>query len=227
MRRYIPSGTQRVQLRKRRSEIAARLAAFGRAAAAIPKMAHAVYLRETEWRYRLVVTLFALSFLTLAGRGYYLATSPFIRTKANLVVLNTEQSSVAALVSQTEQLRLLTNNVERASLADIRAALEKTVTVANRAALDFQGQFEAWSELRGKIKQDSSTYDALRAQLSDLQKLQQGEILRLKEALDAAQKPSIFADVFNLSLSFVLGVLSSILASALYEGWRRRRLGTN
>ena len=175
------------------------------------------------WRSKLLVALLGLAFAMLLGRAFYLATNPLSRISANLVVANQPQDSLAALVKQAARLSQLSKNIESLSINSLRGAMEDSVAAAERAAVDFNAQSTAWSELRGKIKNDSSTYDALRAQLADLQRMQKDEIVRLKKLLDEAQRPSIFADAWSLFLSFLIGVLGSLLASGLYEAWRERR----
>lgn len=38
------------------------------------------------------------------------------------------------------------------------------------------------------------------------------------------EKPSIFENTLNFVISFVLGVLSSIVASGFYESWKEKRI---
>jgi hypothetical protein len=176
------------------------------------------------WRSKFVVIVFGLLFSALLGRAFYLATNPLNRLRSAMVVANAPQDSLVALVREAERLKQLSSNIESLSISQLKAELQNSISVAQRAALEFNAQSQAWSDLRGKIKEDSTTYNALRADLAKLQELQQGEILRLKKMLDEAQRPSIFADAWNLGLSFALGVLSSILASWLYEAWKGRQL---
>jgi hypothetical protein len=181
--------------------------------------------RMPPWRSKFLIALLGVCFAVLLGRAFFLATNPLNRLRANLVVANQPQDSLSALVQQATKLSALSQNIESVSISSLRAAMEDSVATAQRAALDFNAQSNAWSELRGKIKDDSSTYESLRAQLADLQRMQKEEVVRLKSLLDEAQRPSIFADAFNLFLSFFVGVLSSLIASGLYEKWQTRRRG--
>jgi len=179
--------------------------------------------RVPPWRSTFLVVLLGIGFSLMIGRAFFSATNPLNRITANLVVANQPQDSLAALVTQANRLSLLSKNIESLSINSLKAAMDDSVVAAQRAAIDFNAQSNAWSELRGKIKDDSSTYESLRVQLADLQRMQKDEIVRLKTLLDEAQRPSIFADAFNLFLSFFVGVLSSLLASGLYEKWQARR----
>lgn len=171
-------------------------------------------------RLRSIILLFGLAFSTLLGRAYYLATNPLLQLRAAMVVANAPQDSLVALARESARLEQVSKNLDSMSINAIKQALKDASSVAVRAALDFNAQSRAWSDLRGKIRQDSSTYDALRNDLATLQSIQREEIMRLKEMLDKAQRPSIFVDVWNLALSFILGVLSSLVASTMYERWR-------
>lgn len=181
--------------------------------------------RETRgvgWRPRIVVVALMLGFIALTVRLLYLTTDAGLKLRAAVFVANSPQSALNQLVKETADLSRLADNFEEMSIADIRRRLRSSIAVADRAALEFEAQSKAWSYVRGKIKDDSSTYDALRRDLAESQRLQEDEVRRLKRLLDDAQKPSLIADTWNLSLSFFLGVLSSLLATAMYEKWKER-----
>lgn len=218
-------GLARANARKRKKEIAERfryLMHFARPCSE----SHLAFFQQNVRRARLLVWAFAILFVTLCARGYYLATDSSIRAKADLVLLNSELSSVVALARESERLGRLASRLEDLSLSELRNVLSDASILAERASRDFQAQYASWSNLRGRIREDSSTYEALRAQLAELQRLQNEEIVRLKQMLDAAQEPSIYADVVNLLLSFSLGILSSLLASGLYTWWKSRGSST-
>ncbi len=153
------------------------------------------------WRSRFVLALIGLAFIGLLGRAYFLATNPLIQLRAAMAVANAPQDSLVSLARESARLEQISKNLDSMSINAIKQALQDSIAVAERAALDFNAQSKAWSDLRGKIRQDSSTYDALRNDLATLQSIQRGEILRLKQMLEEAQRPSIFADAWNLALS--------------------------
>jgi hypothetical protein len=216
------TGTVKVATRRRKSEVASRLAMLSRFKRVFRK-GHAEYTAMNFNRSRFVLIVFVALFALLLGRAYYLATSPFIRAQANLLSANTELSSVGALARQSSRLDQLSSQVEEMSLSDIRALLDETAALARRAARDFQSQYDSWSSLQGNIQEDSRAHDALRLKLDEVKRLQEGEVVRLKAMLDEAQKPSVFADALNLIISFFLGVLGSIAANAIYTAWQARK----
>lgn len=175
------------------------------------------------WRSRLLVTIFAIGFVFMLGRAYYLATSPDIKMKAQMLAANLPLDALSALVYQSDRLSALSQDIDSVSVSTLRSAISDTAKAANSAAKEFRSRSQAWSELRGKIKNDQSTYDSLRSELEQVQKLQRGELIKLKKMLDEAQKPSIFADTINLTISFLLGVVGSILATWLYESWKGKK----
>jgi len=179
--------------------------------------------RIPAWRSKFLVAMIGFLFCGLLGQAFFVATNPLLKMQAQMVTANLPMDSLTMLVYQTDRLNQLTKKIDNVSVAALRSAMEESVRAANLAAVDFRAQSNAWSDLRGKIKDDTSTYDALRAQLAEVQRLQKDEIVRLKQMLDDAQRPSILADAWNLFLSFVLGVVGSFLASGLYERWRARR----
>jgi hypothetical protein len=215
-------GAARAAMKRRREEVAAKMRDWASQARNLSE-SQLAFIRQNAFRTKMLVVIFSLLFSALAGRAYYLATDSFIRSKADMVLLNTELSSASALARESERLSRLASRLENVSLGELREILANAASLAERASRDFKAQYSSWSALRGKIKEDSSTYESLRVQLAELQRLQNEEILRLKQMLDAAQKPSIFADAMNLTLSFALGVLSSLLASGVYTWWQERR----
>jgi hypothetical protein len=219
---YVLSGSAKTAMRHRRADVAYRMAYWKQVARRF-RVEHLQYVSLNDSRARIVMAIFTLAFTIALGRAYYLATDPFLRQQAALIAVNTELSSVSALERQSRKLSELTVRVEAISIGELRTLLIETAKIARGAAVDFQTQYEAWSSMRGMIKQDSSTYDALRSQLAEAKKMEQEEILYLKKMLEAAQQPSIFSDVVNLTISFVFGIVSSLVASAMYERWSHRR----
>lgn len=217
-------GNAKARARRRKKQLSAAL--FERAAGRAPEACNSevIVSRVPLWRPKLIVVIFAFAFTTVAARAFFLATNPINQLRATMVAANSPQDSLAALVRQADQLESLSQNIEAISIATLRQAMNDSVAAAQRAALDFDSQSKAWSELRGKIKNDSSTYDQLRKDLYELKKMQSEEIVRLKTLLDEAQRPSLFADIWNLVFSFALGIGSSVFASALYDKLKRPRL---
>ncbi len=177
--------------------------------------------QSISWRSRVVVVALMLGFVALTARLIYLTTDAGLKLRAAVFVANSPQSALNQLVKETADLTRLADDIETMSIGDIRRRLRSSIAVADRAAVEFEAQSKAWSYVRGRIKEDSSTYDALRKDLAESQRLQEDEVRRLKRLLDDAQKPSLIADTWNLALSFFLGFLSSLLASAMYEKWKK------
>lgn len=188
-----------------------------------PPILTSAALKVFSWRTRVVVVALMLGFVALTARLIYLTIDAGLKLRAAVFVANSPQSALNQLVKETADLTRLADDIETMSIGDIRRRLRSSIAVADRAAVEFEAQSKAWSYVRGRIKEDSSTYDALRKDLAESQRLQEDEVRRLKRLLDDAQKPSLIADTWNLALSFFLGFLSSLLASAMYEKWKEPR----
>lgn len=165
----------------------------------------------------IVKWIFYVAFALLAWRACFIVLSPSQRLKAALVTTNIEPAAGPALIAQVKVLNDLSANIETTSIALLRDALQKTSRLAERATREFEAQYQSWTLLRGQIKNDGTTYNELRQQLEQTQALQDREIVRLQDALSKAQKPSMWSDMGTLALSFGLGILSSILATILWE----------
>ena len=181
-------------------------------------------LDRMQRRSKVLAVVAGLLMMILLGRAIALHTFDYYRTQNALLQANREPLSLKLLNEHIESLDAMALNIEKASLGDIKAALEKTIRLTNQASQEYKVQFNAWSELRGKIKNDGSTYNALRAQLNDLQKFQQEEILRLRELLNKAQQDSPWEYFWSIALSFFLGVLGSLFASKVYDEWKERKV---
>lgn len=218
-------GSAKVRAKRRKRQISERMSDIPPQRISVEE-APVAALRSQGWRSRFIVVIFGLLFAVLVGRAFFLATNPLMKLRAAMFTANSPQNALFELAQETAKLHQLSASLESMSINQLRETIQQSAAVAQRAALEFSAQSRAWSELRGRIREDSSTYEALRADLARLQSLQQQEIVGLKRMLDEAQRPSIFADALNLSLSFSPGVLSSILASWMYERWGKHQSST-
>lgn len=171
----------------------------------------------------LAVLLVAIS--VLIYRAGMLTIGDDNRLRANLVVMNRTPISVKKLTEHVDYLQSMMNNIDSFRLIDIRDALQKTVTLVRESSMEYKAQYDAWMAVRDEISKDKNSFLKLRQQLDQTQKLQSEEVVRLKKALDEVNRPSLYADMLNLSLSFVLGVLSSILATKIISWWSTRKPG--
>lgn len=167
-------------------------------------------------------------FLLVVVAGLVYRTSTLMlgeenREKVNLVLMNRAPLSLQKLNEHAKKLESMTADIEQYSFAGIRGAIEETthlVTLTNR---ELKAQYDAWLEIQTRIKSDAGSFYRLRDQLDEIQNLQDQQILDLKRMLEAAEKPSVVDDFINLSLTFLLGVFSSLLASAAWAEWKNRR----
>lgn len=177
--------------------------------------------RPPLWRSKFIGFLLIVFAIAIFSRAAFIALSPAHKLKAALLVVNVEPAAGPALLAQVQVLNTISADIENTSIATLREALSKTARLAERATREFEAQYQSWTVLRGHIKNDGTTYNELRRQLEQTQSLQDREILRLQQALSKAQKPSIWSEFSALSLSFFLGILSSVLATMFWEKWPR------
>lgn len=181
--------------------------------------AYLAELQRMDFRTRVVIWIFLVAAALLAWRACFVAMSPTYRVRAALIEANLQPKFMDPLRVQVRDLQALSQRLERVSIGELRSALERTAGLTEQATREFELQYASWTVLRGQIKNDGSSYDALRVQLADVQNLHEKEIQRLRAALDLAAKPSVWSDIWTTLLSFVLGIASSILATMTWERW--------
>ena len=178
-------------------------------------------------RYKLRLIALVLFLLALAGALVYRSSVLMFgqenKDKINLVLMNREPKSLQKLNDHAGKLEAMTTNIEEYSFFDIRTAIQETTNLVTLTNRELEAQYDAWVDIQDRIKNDSGSYYKLRNQLNDIQNLQDRQILELKKMLEQAEKPSIVDDFISLSLTFMLGILSSLLASAGRSEWKRRR----
>jgi len=160
-----------------------------------------------------VVIIIKVGKLTIDGNN---------RLRAHLVYMNRTPISFAELGNQVVRLNEMTSHLDSYSISEIKNAMHTSAILAEIARSEFESQYNSWLYVQGKIGNDTDSLLKLREQLNLLQNLNDKEITRLKKVIDDTNRPSIFESSFNLLLSFVLGVLSSILASHIYTKYQRR-----
>lgn len=181
--------------------------------------------RQTKYfRANFILVTLALGFSLLIVRAVILSLSDEAKLRTNVVLMNRAPVSLQQLTSHIGELEVMTSNIEKVSLGEIKLGLENTIRLVNQSNMELKAQYDAWIRIKDEIKKDDAQFRGLRNQLTHMQSLQDEEILRLKNMLNKAQKPSIFADATNLFLSFVLGVLSSIIATRGLRWWEMRKL---
>ncbi|SFL26820.1 hypothetical protein SAMN05216302_105015 [Nitrosomonas aestuarii] len=177
---------------------------------------------------RVFVLLFCF-FIVISGliyRASVLMVGNENSEKANLVLMNRSPVSLQHLNEHAGKLEEMTNDINNYTFSSIKREIDKTIKLINLTNLELKAQYEAWISVKGMMKSDSDSLIKLKDQLDTTRNLQQKEILKLKKILDEVQKPSLITDLFNLALTFVLGVLSSILATMGLTLWRNRSTKT-
>lgn len=212
-----PNAMSHIKMQRRRNQVA-KLMAIRRGDS--PPKRSAAYVSALAFlqrRSRFMMVLIYVVAALLAYRAAFVVLSPSYRMRSALVTANLSPVSLGRLMDQAGVLNRLASNIEHTTISELRGALDVMVNLTERSSRELQAQYDAWSIVRGQIKNDGTTYNELRARLEQTQRLQETEILRLREALDRAQKPSTWTDVGNIGLSFLFGVLSSILATFIWE----------
>ncbi len=162
-----------------------------------------------------VLFFFVLIFGALIYRSSVLTLGEENREKVNLVLMNREPVSLEKLNNHVENLERMTSNINEYSFSKIEAAIRETITLVNFTNRELNAQYNAWLEVKGKIREDSTSFQKLKNDLRKIQKMQGQEILALKKLLDEAEQPNSFADGFNLALTFTLGIMSSLIATLM------------
>lgn len=177
--------------------------------------------KTPPWRSRFVISLIALAFSMLFARTIYVMLIWKPSGKTELARAAISKDSLSSLAVEIERLSQLSTKTDSLSINELRQAIQRSTEVASRAAVDLQSQAKTWEEIRRGIAEDKVTHDTLKANLLEIKKLHAEEIVRVKSLIDAATRPSVWGEVFNLAISFIFGVLSSILASWIYDQRKR------
>lgn len=177
-------------------------------------------LMRIKKRRNLILFCLWVCFLALVVRSAFLTIGSANRMQSSLAVMNRSPQSFIALGTQVEKLDKITANIDNYKIGEIKDALIDTAILARNANKEFQAQYESWLFVRGAIDKDKNSFLQLRKKLDEVQKLQDGEIVHLKELLDESNKPSLASEIFNFSSAFVLGVFSSIIATMIYEKYK-------
>lgn len=173
---------------------------------------------------RFYILLFCL-FITVAGlvyRAAFVIVGPDNVEKVNLVLMNRSPISLQRLNEHAEKLEEMTNNIDNYTFSTIKLEIDKTIKLVNFANLELKAQYDAWISVKSSLKNDGDSLAKLKEQLDTTRNLQEQEIVKLKNILDNIQKPSIIADLINLTLTFIFGVLSSVIASIGINKWKNR-----
>ena len=174
-------------------------------------------------RSAILLSILLLAVLTLAVSAGILIIGHKNTLRANLSVMSRSPKSFQLLSDNMRDLQEMTSNIDQYSLLQIKDALNKTSILVNQATAEFKAQQDSWNKVQGQINKDKVNFLEIRQQLEDVQKLQSGEILRLKTLLDETSRPSLLSDLTDLFVSFVFGVLASIVASHIYSWLKSRK----
>jgi hypothetical protein len=178
-------------------------------------------MQNRRSRFGLMIYLLVMLLLTI--RAVILTVGHENTLRSNLFVMNRSSISLNELTTHIKKLESMMEDIENYKLYDIKEALQKTINLVETASQEFNAQYDAWINVKSEISKDKSSYLKLREQLEQVQKMRNSEILRFKELLDEAREPPVYADVINLLLSFLMGVISSIIATNITSWWTMRK----
>lgn len=179
--------------------------------------------RATLVRLSVVATPLILLACVLVGRAAYLAYSQESQDRTNLMLMTRTPSSLGGLESQSKQLSEVAANIDQHSLSDIRELLDRTAVTARYVSREIQAQQDAWRYVQTKSVADAETYRKIQADLNIVTKIQEQEIVRLNSLLDQAKNSPLSITILTSIASFVLGILSSLISSHLYDQWKSRK----
>lgn len=182
-----------------------------------------LHLLEFKWRSRFIFSLLAFLAFLLIVKTAILTVGNSNRMQSNLAVMNRSPQSFIELGKQVEKLQQITANIDNYKLKEIKDELSTTAILAAHARTEFQAQYDAWISVQGEISRDKESFLKLKQRLDEVQRLQDAEIVRLSNLLEESTKTSIAEDAFGWVLSFIVGVMSSILATSIYDKWNKKR----
>ena len=175
----------------------------------------------------LVGFILGLMPLCLIYKNVVIAYGSEENLKVDLVLMNRQVESLSRLNRLSTDLEMITENIENYSFAQIKKSILDTVDSINLTNREIQAQYDSWVRVKNDIKHDREVFLELRDDLSQIQMLQDNEILKLKDFLESAEKTTLVSDSVSLFLTFFVGVLSSISASAawrLVQGYWKKKI---
>lgn len=180
---------------------------------------------EYFFKFRIKLILTTLSIIGIVYISYFgiLMVGNSNKLNTNISIMNRTPTSFIELGKQVQKLQIMTSNIDNYTLNDIKSSLLTTANLTNLASSEFKAQYESWLFVKGQINKDADSFIQVKQKLDQVQKLQDDEIVRLKELLDKSTKPSLLSSSLNLLISFLLGVLSSIFSSHVYSKWLQKK----
>ena len=147
----------------------------------------------TNYRARAGVMLFLLMAATagLIYRAAVLTVGDANKIQTNLAIINRKPVSVEKLILQVAKLDGITNDIERTTLSDVKAALTETATLLKETQLEIDAQYQAWDAMKSAMEKDDATYRSVAMRLAAVRSQQDDQILRLRELIDSAQQPPV------------------------------------
>ncbi len=164
--------------------------------------------------------MFFLIATVLGYRAAILTVGAENRELGNLMIMSRNPIQLRLLNQHAADLQTMVDDIENYSFADISTSLRRTVAIVAAVNTEIEAQAKAWMETKSQMDTDSAAFLKLRSELETIRSLQDEEIVELRGLLAEAEQPSIMADTFNLVLTFVLGVFSSVLATMLLRRFR-------
>ena len=162
------------------------------------------------------ITLLLIA-LVLCARIITLTNGRDNQEKAALMVMVRPPSSVIMLEQHAAHLKQMTENIESASLREITQPLDDTVRLIELANLELDAQHKAWLRVKDTARSDGNSFVELKRQLAATQALQDNEVKRIQTIMDESQNKGFVNFAFEQTTAFVLGVITSILSTAMYR----------
>lgn len=174
-------------------------------------------LRVPPWRSKLVVGAFLVAFAGLFTRAIYVMALSDFTSQAQVVRDAISKDTLSLIAIEIERLNQLALRTDSLSIFELQQALKRSVDIASIAAVDLELQAKTWKDIRERIAEDKMSHESLKAELVEVKKLHALEIARIKSIIDIATQPNMWTVFFNHFVSFIFGVISSIIASWIYD----------
>ncbi len=142
-----------------------------------------------------------------------------------MILARTPQSLIS-LKEQSKELDLLASNIEKNSFEDIKKNIDRTIYLINSTTKEIEAQYKSWENVKEQMNVDSSKLIILKQNLDNIQSAQTEEIAKLKAILNTAYTESAIDKSVGYIVSFVIGVLSSLIATIIFPTMKSKVIKT-
>lgn len=180
----------------------------------------------SQKRVTLTVLTMVIAVSALCYKAYVTTLGIDVETRTNLMILARTPQSLISLKEQSKELDLLASNIEKNSFEDIKKNIDRTIYLINSTTKEIEAQYKSWENVKEQMNVDSSKLIILKQNLDNIQSAQTEEIAKLKAILNTAYTESAIDKSVGYIVSFVIGVLSSLIATIIFPTMKSKVIKT-